>query len=223
MQQEVGGTPVVTGRIAAVFDAEDGALGIVVRAAGGREALRVSLDGVGEVWLDPVARRCVMRVGDWAAFCAASTARLRVTPSTAPAGVNQRDLAELLWTLGYHTSNGRLSASVSRHAVVRLAHWPNLSRLPCTPDTYRLCALLARRPSSLHLAGRLVGVDDGEVFRCFTAAHACGAIETITRGPAQSPSQAQSQDEAAAAAAPPLSETSVTALLRQLWNRMTGR
>jgi len=222
MQHEIGGMSGATGQIAAVFDADDGALGLVTRAAGGREAVSLALDGVGEVWLDPVLKRAVARVDDWTAFCTAPAARLRTRPSGAPAGVAQRELSELLWTLGYHSSRGRLPASINRHAVIRLAHWPNLSRLPRTPDMYRLCALLARRPSSIHLAGRLVGVDEPQVFQFFSAAHAGGAIEMITRDPSLSQVQAHAQAEEADAARP-LSETSVTSMLKQLWNKMTGR
>lgn len=210
-----------TGQITAVFDAEEGALGLVARSANGRESLRVALDGVGDVWIDPVSRRSVARVDDWEAFCAAPAARLRVTRGAAPPeGHPQRALGDLLWTLGYHASAGRLPMGVNRHAVIRLAYWPNLSRLPCVPDMYRLCALLVRRPSSIHLAGRLVGVDDAQTFRFFTAAQACGAIDLVTRTTELSATQ---DEEAATAASPPLSETSVTSMLRQLWNKMTGR
>jgi len=88
MQHEIGGLSGATGQIAAVFDADDGALGLVTRAAGGREAVSLALDGVGEVWLDPVLKRAVARVDDWTAFCTAPAARLRVRPSGAPASAN---------------------------------------------------------------------------------------------------------------------------------------
>lgn len=210
-----------TGQVPAVFDAEDGALGVIARAANGRETIRVALDGIGDVWIDPVSRCGVARVEDWEAFGAAPAARLRVTrAAAAPEGHPQRPLGDLLWTLGYHASAGRLPMGVNRHAVIRLAYWPNFSRLPCVPDMYRLCALLVRRPSSIHLAGRLVGVDDALTFRFFAAAQACGAIDLVTRTHELSGAQ---DEETATAASPPLSETSVTSMLRQLWNKMTGR
>lgn len=209
-----------TGSTGLVFDAEDGALGLVARAANGRDTIRVALDGIGDVWIDPVSCRGVARVDDWEAFCAAPAARLRVARGAAPPDGPQRTLADLLWTLGYHASAGRLPMGVNRHAVIRLAYWPNFSRLPCVPDMYRLCALLVRRPSSIHLAGRLVGVDDAQTFRFFTAAQACGVIGLVTRTNELSGGQ---DEETATAASPPLSETSVTSMLRQLWNKMTGR
>ncbi|GAA4787504.1 hypothetical protein [Lysobacter hankyongensis] len=210
--------------------AEDGAffvdetfLGVALQAAhAGRGVVRAVLDGVGEVTIDAAESRFSAQLSDWEDFCTAPIGRLRVTHQSvrAPSSEPWRDLSELLWIAGYHASAGRLPADANRHAVIKLAHWPNLSRLPRTPDMYRLCALLARRPSSIHLAGKLLGVNEVQAFRFFSAAHAAGAIEMVTR--THGISSANDDEEPAADALPP-SETSLGSMLKQLWNKMTGR
>lgn len=210
--------------------AEDGAfsvdetfLGVAMQAAqAGRGIVRAVLDGVGEVTIDAAERRFSAQLTDWENFCIAPVARLRVTQQSVrvPSNDRWRDISELLWIAAYHASAGRLPVDANRHAVVKLAHWPNLSRLPHTPDMHRLCALLARRPSSIHLAGKLVGVDETQAFRFFSAAHAAGAIEMVTR--THDISSANDSEEPAADALPP-SETSLGSMLKQLWNKMTGR
>lgn len=201
------------------FSCGDGFLGIAMRAAqSGRGIVRAVLDGVGDVTIDAENRRFIAQVDDWSAFCAAPTERIRVTrrAAIAPSAERWRDLSELLWTAGYHASAGRLPVEANRIAVVRLSHWPNLSRLPCTPDMYRLCALLARRPSSIHLAAKLVGVEEAQAFRFFSAAQVSGVIVMATRSQETSSTR---DDEAAAAAPPP--EASLASMVKLLWNKMT--
>ncbi len=204
-----------------VFSTADGFLGIALQAAqAGHGVVRAVLESVGDVTIDLDDRSYIAQVDDWDTFCSAPAARFRVTRQSVrgPSGERWRELSELLWIAGYHASAGRLPVEANRHAVVKLSHWPNLSRLPRTPDMHRLCALLARRPSSIHLAGKLLGVDEAQAFRFFSAAHACGAIEMVTR--TREISSAQEDD--AVAAAPPPSETSLGSMLKQLWNKMTG-
>lgn len=202
-----------------VFKTDVGVLAVVARAiATTRGCMQATVEGVGEVWIDASTRRYVANVADWSAFGLAPTARVRVAVASMPADASQRDLAELQWTLAYWASAGRLPAGVGQHTVIKLSHWPNLSRLPHSPEMYRLCALLARRPSSIRLASRLVGVDEPEMFRFFSAAHACGAIEILAQVEESSTFDAEFEAKSA-----PLSETSLTSMVKLLWAKMTGR
>lgn len=208
-----------TGAAAGAFSPDEYFLGAAMRAAKpGAGVTRVVHEDLGEVVIDGARARYAAKVPDWVRFCTAPAASLKVSTLRVSmiSPQDERDLAELLWIAGYHASIGRLPAGSNRHDILKLRHWPNLSRLPSTPDMFRLCALLARRPSSITLAGKLVDVDESTAFRFFSAAQAGGAIEVVSR--AFDPAAAAREAEQSAQTA----ETSLSTMLRQLWNKMTG-
>jgi hypothetical protein len=129
------------------FSANDCFLGLAQRIASGNTITHVLLKDAGEVVIDPLRRRYTAFVPKPETFYLTppggfQTAATRT--ATFP-GFAERDLAELLWTAAYHASGGRLLAGSSKYDVVKLQYWPNLSRLPVTPNTMRLCAFLRRR------------------------------------------------------------------------------
>lgn len=195
----------------------------VLRAlvASGTGVARICLDGVGRLEVDAGSFRFHAEIGDWDAFCIVPKSHFRI--EKLPAGVRLsgpgRPIDELFWIAGYYASSGRLPAYANRHEVIRLIHWPNFTRLPCTLDAYRLCALLAKRPSSIHLASRLVGVDEAVAFRFFSAAHAAGVIEMVTRlhGLADPAMLTDDRREESTLDHP------FGVLLKSLWKKMVGR
>jgi len=199
-----------------VFDPREGALGVAADAkANGLTPVWVSLHGVGEFWLHPAEQCAAYRVDDWDALCAAPASRLRVARAPFPDDRPSRPHCELMWHLGYHTASGRLPVGVNRLTVVRMHHWPNFTRLPHTPDMHRLCALLVRRPTSLHLAAKMLCIDERHVFSFFSAAYAAGLIATSARQTVPADEQAPAPE--------PHSESSLGVMLKQLWNRMSVR
>jgi hypothetical protein len=122
-----------------------------------------------------------------AAFITASPARLKVNilaagdhriPEATKVG---RNIDELMWQAAFYASEGRLMQGCYRDDVVELAYWPNLSRLPHTPNSMRIAALLTRHPTSIFFATRLLKVEPAEMYQFYSAARAAGLARPINR------------------------------------------
>ena len=203
------------------FSADECFLGLAQRIASGNTITHVLLKDAGEVVIDP--QRC-----RYTAFIPQPDLFYRATPGgfrTAPAKTAsfpdypERDLAELLWIAGHHASNGRLLAGCSKYDVVQLLHWPNLSRLPLTPNTMRLCAFLSRRASAIHLARKLLGVDEEEAYSFYSAALSAGALELVSRAPAQNQAEPESVPDTTPAATE--RHPANRSVLRLLWSKVS--
>lgn len=95
-----------------------------------------------------------------------------------------RPLEELLWTLAFKEFNDRKSClhdGCRRDDVVRLNHWPNLTRVPFGINSHRLAALFSARPTSIALAGKILGVDESEVLQFYNAAWYAGLVTRVNR------------------------------------------
>lgn len=95
-----------------------------------------------------------------------------------------RRIEDLLWTLAFNSfseAHNCLHQGCRRDDVVHLQHWPNLTRVPSSRNTFRLAALFAARPTSIALAGKILGVAELEVVRFYSAAWACGLITRVNR------------------------------------------
>ncbi len=200
-------------------------LGLAKYAAGAEVVSRISLGGMGEVVIDPQRRTYTSFVPDWQVFCRAKASAFQVQPGQgayAAGHAPSRDVAELLWIAAFHLSDGRLAMGSSKYDVIRLLHWPNFSRLPSTVAAMQLCALLARRPSALHLARKLLNVSEADAYSFYSAALASGAVELVSRAPAQN-------DSDGGPPLPPMPEPiaghaarkNEQSLLRNLWNKIS--
>jgi hypothetical protein len=95
-----------------------------------------------------------------------------------------RPLEELLWTLAFSEFSERkscLNNGCRRDDVVRLNHWPNLTRVPFGINSHRLAALFSARPTSIALAGKILGVDESEVLQFYNAAWYAGLVTRVNR------------------------------------------
>ena len=205
---------------AETFAADDYFLGLAQRVASGSTITHIFLDGVGEVIIDPLRSRYVAFMPDAEAFYLTPAASFQTAPTRTCSFPDfpERDLAELLWTAAHHASAGRLPAGYSKYDVVKLRHWPNLSRLPVTPNTMRLCAFLSRRPSAIHLARKLVGVDESEAYGFYAAALSADALELVSRASTRAPPEAEAAPDQAPAIAGRAPDQSV---LRLLWSKVS--
>ncbi|MBB3062411.1 DNA-binding response OmpR family regulator [Microbulbifer rhizosphaerae] len=93
---------------------------------------------------------------------------------------------ELIWNVAFYLTSGRLMEGHHLHDVVQLVSWPNLTRLPVTPNTFRILSLFSRRPTSVYFAARLLKVSQEEMNRVYSASIAAGHIKAINR-PAEKP------------------------------------
>ncbi len=183
----------VDGRIN-TFAPADYFLGIAKRAVASGENVRIALPGEGEIALLPMRGECHTNVSDMAEFCQAPAALFKTTllADADPAALGPaKNIKDLMWQAAFHASQGRLAEYrrngeiVHVYDVIQLQHWPNLSRLPTTPNTMRICALLARQPSSIKLVSRKLGIEPEEVYQVYSAACAAGTIKVISANLAQ--------------------------------------
>ncbi len=88
-----------------------------------------------------------------------------------------------MWQAAFHASQGRLIEGCSKYDVVRFRRWPNLSRLPKSPNTTRICALLTRHATTIMLAHRRLGADKEEIYQTYAAAYCAGLVTMVSRNP----------------------------------------
>jgi hypothetical protein len=200
------------------FSPEGHFLGLAQRAVAGDAIVCISMGEMGEVLIDPRRRRYSASIPDPEAFFTAPADRFESHPGQGPSASGygpERDVAELLWIAAYHASAGRLPAGCSRFDVIRLAHWPNLSRLPADPSAMSFCALLSRRPSAVHVARKLVRASEADAYRFYSAALSAGALETVSRAPGRIEAEPEAEPE-------PAAPSGGQSVLRQLWNKIAG-
>lgn len=176
-------------KVAPVVDVSGCLLGLAQDAVSRQENVQIELQNEnGEaayVVILPGRREYLTNVTDGKGFYQTPATQFKVT--RLGAGLPERfrsDLAkrleDLLWRAAYHVSEGRLIEGCTVFDVVRLRRWPNLTRLPSTPNTFRIFALLTRHPTSIGLVHRMLHITKDEVFQVISAAYCAGLIEKVS-------------------------------------------
>ncbi|MDH5472659.1 MAG: hypothetical protein OEY61_07370 [Gammaproteobacteria bacterium] len=98
-----------------------------------------------------------------------------------------RNIDELMWTAGFYASEGRLMEGCYRDDVVEMVFWPNFTRLPSTPNSMRLAALLSSHPTSIALAHRFLRIEKEEAYQFYSAARCAGLVRAVNRAPEEPP------------------------------------
>lgn len=174
MSNEISNSLMESGE--AIFSAADYFLGIAQRIAASGDNTRIVLPGRGEVFLFPGRREYSADIPDMAEFFQAPAAQFEITAlsATTTPSPGCKNLGELLWQAAFHASQGRLINDATKYDVVQFNYWPNLPRLPKTPNTARICALLTRHPTTIMLVHRKLGIDKEELYRVYSAAYCAG-------------------------------------------------
>ncbi len=86
------------------------------------------------------------------------------------------NLDEAFWKAGMYLSKGRLIEPCKRDDVIELIHWPNLTRLPSTPNTMAMAAFFSRYPTTITLASRILKISLPELFTFYSAAYKAGWV-----------------------------------------------
>jgi hypothetical protein len=172
--------------VAVHFSPDDYLIGTLRRAIADGRDIQVALPGIGAVTVFPKRGEYFSNLTDLAPLCRAAAAHVQVTPLAGGSAEDTepkigRNIDELLWQAGFYASEGRLMQGCFYDDVVQLHHWPNLSRLPVTPNSMRICALLVRHPTSVMLAYRLLKVPGSEMFQFYTAARCAGIVDVLNR------------------------------------------
>jgi hypothetical protein len=170
------------------FTPTDHLLGVVQRVVASQRNARISLLGKGHVVIIPERGEYYANVQDMPEFCSApaaayTTTEFRESLQSDSVGT-ARNINDLLWHASFHASQGRLIAGCSKSDIVHFRRWPNLPRLAVTPNTAQICALLTRKPTTIMLVHRILGINRAEVFQVYSAASSAGIANVICRNTA---------------------------------------
>lgn len=156
------------------------------RALANKQDIRVATENLGELILLGNRREYFPETPDLPSFLRLTPEKCRVQilsdedqkPGTDTVG---RNVDELMWQAAFYASEGRLLEGCHWNDVVQLEHWPNLTRLPISANTFSILALLYQHPTSVFFASRLLKVPASEVYQVYSAAFAAGLTRTINR------------------------------------------
>jgi hypothetical protein len=166
------------------FPAESDLLAQLQRIAQGARNVRIALPGRGSLDILPKAGVYCPHTVDLPAFCRAPADQYSIERLNAePPGYELRSLDELMWQVALFTANGRLLAQLHPTDLLRLHRWPNLTRLPMTPNTMRICALLARHAVTILLVPRILRIAREEAYTVCSAALSAQAAHVVTSRP----------------------------------------
>lgn len=173
-------------------------LNIVQRVLDSKANSQITLPGIGSITILSQKREYHADVKDMLEFSIAPAKNYEIRSlenaeltTISPSG---KDVRDLLWQLAFHIYEDSLIESCSENDVIQFNRWPNLPRLPTTPHTARICALLTRHPTSITLIRRVLGIDKKEVNRVISAAYSAGIVITISHGPSLVTSESTAAD-----------------------------
>lgn len=164
---------------------------IIKRAVKNAQNIHVNFPGHGHITIIASDGEYFNHTDDIELFCKADISEFKITvlskDDSKAVDDTGRNIDELMWLAGFHASAGRLMEGCYRDDVVELMHWPNLTRLPSTPNTMRIASLLSHYPTSITLAQRFLKIEKSEAYQFYTAAHCAGLARAVNRTP-QEPS-----------------------------------
>jgi len=127
----------------------------------------------------------VSAVKDMGEFCRAPFASYEISsiaaPQDGPDSPPRRRLEELLWCAAFHASDGRLLEGCLLTDLIRMPRWPNMTRLPITDNSMRICARLVNFPTTVILIASILKIDRSEVLQFYSAAFTAGFVTVMNR------------------------------------------
>ena len=162
-------------------------LNIVQRVLSSQDNTQITLPGIGNITILSQRREYYADVKNMSEFsiAPAESFEIKSLDSSELSSISHpgKDVRDLLWQLAFYIYEDSLIESCSENDVIQFSRWPNLTRLPITANTARICALLTRHPTSITLVRRILGIDKKEVSRVISAAFSAGIVNMISRGP----------------------------------------
>lgn len=166
------------------FDPDDTLITTLKRAIANSQDLLLEQD-IGSVLVLSSRGEYFSRTSDERSFFSSSVSETRISilskgdrrlPSPDTIG---RNIDELMWKAAFHVSEGRLLRGCHPVDMVAMSTWPNLSRIPHTPNTPRIIALLTRHPTSIILAARVLKIAPAEIYQFYSAARCAGLAQPV--------------------------------------------
>lgn len=171
------------------FSPDDYLINTLRRATANQQDIQLEIEGAGRLLLLSSRGEYFFNSGDLSELLSSAPQRCKLSilepddrriPKSGTVG---RNIDELMWHAAFHVSRGRLMQGCHFDDVVELEYWPNLTRLPHTPNTMRIAALLARHPTSIFFATRLLKIESSEMYQFYSAARAAGFARAVNRKP----------------------------------------
>ncbi len=166
-----------------VVDPNGFILNVLIRSVANKQNIEISLSRNEKIALFPNHGEYFSQLNDEKAFYSAKAKDYRVTcfnPDQIEVyrrqGMHGRNIDEAFWKAGIYLSKGRLIKPCRREDVIELIHWPNLTRLPATPNTMAMAAFFSRHPTTITLASRLLKISLPELFTFYSAAYSAGWV-----------------------------------------------
>lgn len=165
------------------FFSEDYVIGILMELSSDQEFVKISHPENGELWVSPRKGRYISKVTDAGVFFQAQRSLFSVTvmQEKFPPVLDVRRMEDLLWEAALQASQGRLIDGLRKYDVVQFARWPNLTRVPLTPNAMRICALLSRFPSGIFLSQVILNIEEAEINSVCSAAQVIGIVKLLNR------------------------------------------
>ena len=175
----------------------------------------IALPDQGELIVIPQQRKYHLNTSNIAEFSLAPAASFKISAISSAEltsiSLPAKDVRELLWQLTFHLYEENLIPGCSENDVIEFSRWPNLTRLPVTPNTARICALLTRNPTSITLVRRILGIDRQEVNQIISAAYSAGIVNMVSRAPSSINTH------------PPIEEIKPASAKTSLWNALFSK
>ena len=167
-------------------------INIVKRAVANSQNIKIDCGDYGEMFVLSSEGEYFCNPSDVEDICKADARNFKVTileNSTRNGNTNYigRNIDELMWKAGFYASSGRMMEGCYRDDVVEVMFWPNFTRIPSTPNSIRLAALLSSYPTSIALAYRFLHIDKAEAYQFYAAARCAGLARAVNRSPEEPP------------------------------------
>ncbi|VAW56405.1 hypothetical protein MNBD_GAMMA07-2749 [hydrothermal vent metagenome] len=166
------------------FSADEYIINIIRRAMTNAQDIMIESKSHGYIIILAKEAEYFAKVDNLPEFCNMSAKSLKITVlnekklNEYKTGIG-RNIDELLWQAGYYASNGRLLEGCFWNDVIKLNYWPNFTRLPMTPNSLRIAALLAVHPVTIEHTILVLKVKREEVYQFYCASLCAGAVSTI--------------------------------------------
>lgn len=133
-------------------------------------------------------------------------------------------LNQLHWTLTLQRLHSRPQNYEFQYSVVKLQSWPSLAYMPeeVVPAVARICALLARKPTTASLIPLTLGLPEAHVFALIEVLRLNGHLQANGLAPSDSVQRDADAKEALANASPSAPSTEPS-FITKLWQRLASR
>jgi len=144
-------------------------------------------------------------------------------PQEIPGKPKGQPLNQLHWTLTLQHLHSQSQDYEFQYSLLKLQSWPSLAYLPeeIVPSVARICALLARKPTTASLIPLTLGLPEAEVFALIEVLRLNGHLQA--NGFALPDSVQQEADAQALANASQATSSAEPSFIAKLWQRLAGR